>query len=314
MADANTTYYSDPTLHTEHAAIRHDIGLAEANIRDAVGATKYTVATEAAALSKQIGAEACGINQQVGETKYKVAEVGSDVRNAIGETKYKVSEVASDIRAEQAMGFDKNGDAIFSTSGDTRRELQDTKYDLAKTVLQEGQDNMIATKDARFEVSSRLGAEADRIVDRVTEGTRDLKDRFFTVGRDLADLRQGQATLAKDIELNALKTQIEGQKNTQYLADKIVADGEKTRGLINDLKYHDLNRALVERQAELVACENDRRDGWRRADQVQYGSQWAQLQSQVQAFQSQLQETRQGMVNFGTMAGVGQSSTSNNVR
>jgi hypothetical protein len=42
--------------------------------------------------------------------------------------------------------------------------------------------------------------------------------------------------------------------------------------------------------------------------------QFAAISSQLQAFQSQLQETRQGMVNFGTMAGVGQTSTSNNVR
>jgi len=40
----------------------------------------------------------------------------------------------------------------------------------------------------------------------------------------------------------------------------------------------------------------------------------AALQNQMQNFNSQLSETRQGMVNFGTMAGVGQTSTNNNVR
>jgi hypothetical protein len=157
----------------------------------------------------------------------------------------------------------------------------------------------------------------------VTENGRDIADRFYGVGRDLAELRQGQATLSKDIELNALKTQIEGQKNTQYLGDKIAMDGDKTRGLINDLKYHDLNRGLVERNTALVNCEQDR-DNWRhRWDdarfsqrQDQFGAQFAQLQTQIQAFASQLQETRQGMVNFGTMSGQSgqQSSTSNNVR
>lgn len=271
----------------EHAAIRHDISQSEANIRDSIGATKYVVATEAAALSKQIGAEACAINNNIGETKYKVSEVGSDVRREVAET-------SADARREVAQGFGATGDLI----------------------MEEGQEGIMATKDARLDVTNRITNGTDRVSDRIMELRALVGERFYTVGRDLADLRQGQATLSKDIELNALKTQIEGQKNTQYLADKIVTDGEKTRGLINDLKYQDLNRALVERQAELVACETDRRHGWRKADQFQYGSQWAQLQNQVQAFQSQLQETRQGMVNFGSMNGNAgqQTSTSNNVR
>jgi hypothetical protein len=129
--------------------------------------------------------------------------------------------------------------------------------------------------------------------------------------------------LAKDVELNNLKSQLEAQKNTQFLSDKIAIDGDKTRALINDLKYHDLNRGLVERNTELVNCNQDRRHYRDRWDDVRFGQiqagfqgQWAQLQSQIQAFQSQLQETRQGLVNFGTMAGNAgqQSSTSNNVR
>jgi hypothetical protein len=98
-------------------------------------------------------------------------------------------------------------------------------------------------------------------------------------------------------------------------------DGEKTRNLINDHKYHDMNRSLLERNNELVNCEQDRRHYHDRYHdsrfdmiQQQYAGQWAQLQNQVQAFQSQLQETRQGMVNFGSMNQVGQTSTSNNVR
>ena len=304
---AENSYGWDSTLHTEHAAIRHDVGLAEANIRDkvgsaacalekAIGDNRYTIATEAAALSKQIGSEACGINQEIGTARRETAQGFAD-------TRYNVATNAGDIRREIANEHCKTNDIVRA----------------------EGQENVMAVKDAQFNLAARVGDNADRIVshaeggfdrlaDRVTEGTRDLKDRFFDVGRDLADLKQGHATLSKDIELNALKTQIEGQKNTQYLSDKIYMDGEKTRALINDLKYHDLNRGLVERNAELVECESDRRHWRHRAEQNQFQGQWAQLQSQIQAFASQLQETRQGMVNFGTMAGVGQSSTSNNVR
>jgi hypothetical protein len=71
---------------------------------------------------------------------------------------------------------------------------------------------------------------------------------------------------------------------------------------------------LVERNTALVECEADRRHWRHNAEMSQYQNQWAALQNQIQAFASQLQETRQGMVNFGTMAGVGQTSTSNNVQ
>lgn len=144
---------------------------------------------------------------------------------------------------------------------------------------------------------------------------------FMTVARDTADLRaqviaqqqqlaQGFATAAKDSEINALKTQVELAKQSTYLSDKIDADGEKTRALVSSLKEQELNRILIERNSELVEERFGRRFWRHGADQ----GQWAALNSQLQAFQSQLQETRQGMVNFGTMAGVGQTSTSNNVR
>ena len=99
-------------------------------------------------------------------------------------------------------------------------------------------------------------------------------------------------------------------KQTTYLSDKIDGGNAEIKGLINSLKEADLNRALIERNAELVEAVGEGRYWRRHADQ----GQWQALNSQLQAFQSQLQETRQGMVNFGTMAGVGQSTTSNNVR
>jgi hypothetical protein len=282
MAEVDTIQLSQ-----EHGSIRHDI------------------AVESARLGAQMGAEACGV--RVGQ---------------------------GDIRREQAAGF-----------GDTRYNIASEHCKTNDIVRQEGQENVMATKDARHDVitateavadrlSSQTSAEADRIVDRVVE-TRDvMNDRFFHVGRETADLKAqiiaqqqqlaaGFAGVAKDTELASLKTQLDAAKNTTYLSDKITAEGEKTRDLISDLKYHDLNRGLVERNTELVNCEQDRhhyRDRWHdsRFDQVQaqFAGQWAQLQNQVQAFQSQLQETRQGMVNFGTMSGQSgqQTSTSNNVR
>lgn len=261
-------------LSAEHGAIRHD------------------VAVESARLGNLIGAEACGINKHIG-----------------------------DMRQEDAENFGHTRRDIQATSADIRREGAEHTNEIVKEGIKSSFDVRGDVKDARYDIAARVGDQGDRVVDRVSELRGVMGDRFFAVGRDLSQLAQGQATLSKDIELNGLKSQIEAQKNTQYLSDKIALDGEKTRNLIQDLKYHDLNRGLLERQNELVNCEHERRhyhdrynDARWEQNQAQFGAQWAQLQSQVQAFQSQLQETRQGMVNFGTMAGVGQTSTANNVR
>lgn len=186
-------------------------------------------------------------------------------------------------------------------------QLEDMKgFDRVNTdVLKSGWHGVDATKDARYDV-----------VNRITNSTDTLLARSWDMGRDIVDnrtqiiglgfqVRDGFVAAAKDMEINALKTQ-----------QVVVADGDRTRALINDLKYQDLNRALVERNAELIEEREGRRHWRHHADHAQFQGQWAHLQSQIQAFQSQLQETRQGLVNFGTMAGNAgqQSSTSNNVR
>lgn len=216
----------------------------------------------------------------------------------------------SDIRFEQQA----QAHALALQSGQETNEI--VKEGLKAANVTDG-----AIKDSRYEISSRV----ENAADRSDRNFASLSDRFFTVARDTADLRaqvlQAIDTTKMSTELNALKGIVEAQKNTQYISDKISADGDKTRTLINELKYQDLNRNLIERKTELVSAEHDHRhyhSRWldSRFDQhnAQYASQSAQLQNQIQAFASQLQETRQGMVNFGTMAGVGQTSTSNNVR
>lgn len=192
---------------------------------------------------------------------------------------------------------------------DIRREASEHTNEIVKEGLKSTGIIDSAIKDSRYDISSRV----ENAADRNERGIAQLADRFFTVARDTADLRaqliQSIDTTKMATEMNALKGIIEGQKNTTYLSDKIGVEGDRTRALINELKYHDLNRALVERNSELVEERFGRRH-WR---DVAGQSQFAAVNSQMQAFGSQLQETRQGMVNFGTMAGVGQTSSSNNV-
>lgn len=148
-----------------------------------------------------------------------------------------------------------------------------------------------------------------------------VDNRFFHTARDISDVRAqlisqqqqmaaGFVSAAKDAEINALKTQVEMAKQSTYLSDKIDAGNAETRALLVDFRDREMQRELIERNTWLA---EERTNGrfWRHGYD---NAQWNALQSNLNAFQSQLQETRQGMVNFGTMAGVGQSSTSNNVR
>lgn len=181
-------------------------------------------------------------------------------------------------------------------------------------IIKEGMKGDFVTQKAITDGLAQTSNQIDAFED-VTN------NNFMLVARDTADIRAqviaqqqqlvaGFSAAAKDSEINGLKTQIEIAKQTTYLSDKIDAGNLKTVELLNTLKEADLNRMLIERNSELVEERGDRRHWEHAAGQ----GQWAALNSQLQAFQSQLQETRQGMVNFGTMAGVGQSSTSNNVR
>lgn len=204
---------------------------------------------------------------------------------------------------------------------DIRREAAEHTNEIVKEGLKGDYATQGAIKDARFDINSRVSDSTARISADVDRNADRLDTRFFDVARDTQDIRAqiisaqqamvaGFMGSAKDAEINALKTQIELSKQSTYLSDKIDNDGEKTRALINGLKEQELNRMLIERNTWL-AEERGYGHHWRHGyDQAQFAS----LNSQLQAFQSQLQETRQGMVNFGTMRGVDQTSTSNNVR
>ena len=286
MAEVDTTMLSQ-----EHGAIRHDI------------------AVESARLGAHMGAEFCGVRAGQGDIRKEQA-VG------FGDTRYNIAERAGDIRREQAYGF-----------GEIRRD-----------VSQEGQENIITTKDSRHDIINEIDRQADRLDGQATAFYIAGQTNATVAARDLATLTaltEANATAMRhEIGLNVEKvgaaSALQAEKiatavalGQASLARDIFHDGQKTRDLINDMKYHDLNRALVERNTELVNCDNDRgryRDRYWDSRQDQFGSQFASLQNQLQSlnqnFNSQLAETRQGMVNFGTMAGNAgqQSSTSNNVR
>ena len=255
------------------------------------------------------------------------------------------------IQLENMKGFDRVNADVLKTASDIRYEQQRQANDLSRQMgfdtneivkegLKESFNARGDVKDSRHDVLREIDRQADRLDNQATQFYIAKQTFDAEAARDLATLKaltDANATAMRhEISLNVEKvgaaSALQAEKiaaasalgaekiatavalGQSQLSKEIFADGQKTRDLINDLKYHDLNRALVERNTELVDERHGRRH-WRHvADQSQYQGQWAALQNQLQAFQSQLQETRQGMVNFGTMAGVGQSSTSNNVR
>jgi hypothetical protein len=235
------------------------------------------------------------------------------------------SEHTGDIRREGAEHASNIRREAASYASDIRREGAEHTNEIVKEGLKSECSLRGDIKDARYDVVTRVESVADRLASDINTTSDAIRDRVHEVSRDTIDLRAQVTALGITVKENAtitalqtekavLQNTIEGQKNTQYLSDKIAVENEKTRDLINELKSTDLNRYLIERNTELVEERQYGRHWRHQADQNQFAGQWAALQSQVQAFASQLQETRQGMVNFGTMAGVGQTSTSNNVR
>ena len=200
--------------------------------------------------------------------------------------------------------------AVEDMLNDIRFEQQKQTADLAGII-----------KDSRHDVNTRINDSNAGLTRQIDAIDDTLSAQLITMSRESADnraqitalgyqVRDGFVAAAKDAEINALKTQIELAKQSTYLSDKIDAGNQQTQALIRQLNDDSLNRQLVERNTELVGALEGGRYWYGRHSDGQFNA----VASQLNAFQSQLQETRQGMVNFGTMAGVGQSSTSNNVR
>ena len=122
-----------------------------------------------------------------------------------------------------------------------------------------------AVKDARYDINSTAGANSQDLSRQVDAIDDTITAQLVTLSRDTQDaraqltavgyqVRDGFAAAAKDSEINALKTQVELAKQSTYLSDKIDAGNAATRELIQRLRDDDLNRALVERNTELVAA------------------------------------------------------------
>jgi len=219
------------------------------------------------------------------------------------------------IKKEENQMADVDTQYLANQHSDIRREAVEHTNEIVK----EGLKGDYATQGMINNLERATSAQVDAFED-VTNAN------FMTVARDTQDIRAqiisaqqalvtGFLGAAKDAEINALKTQVELAKQTTYISDKIDAGNQRTTDLIQALRDSDQNRMLVERNTELVAAVNDGR-WWNEWGRFRGGwdSNQQFVSNRLNSLDSQLQDTRQGMVNFGTMAGVGQTSTSNNVK
>ena len=209
------------------------------------------------------------------------------------------------------------------------KEISDFRRETAGNIKDSRHDVLAGVNANTADLSKQVDAIDDTLTAQAANYFIANQQYAFQNARDVAALKaatdMGLMRLAGDIQTQAALGQaasaLESAKvaaavalGQSQLERAIVSDGSETRRLINELKYNDLNRALIERNSELVEERQGRRHWHDRADFNHSQGQWAALQSQLQAFGSQLQETRQGINNFGTMSGGAgqQTSTSNN--
>ena len=220
----------------------------------------------------------------------------------------------SDIRREQAVGFGETKFTIAATADSTNRDVltsahnvQEKVDEAADKIQQRSSDYFIAQQSRDFDTArdvASLRAQSDLTsqklaADILLAGERAASAAALEASRTASNLALGHSQLSKEIA-----------ESKYDISRQVAEDGDATRALINSLKNDELNRLLIERNTDV----NHFRHGYWDAVGGANNAQFASVASQLNAFQSQLAETRQGMVNFGTMAGVGQSSTNNQVR
>jgi hypothetical protein len=201
----------------------------------------------------------------------------------------------ADIRRETAL-----------ETGDVRRDVAKAAFDVSTDVAT-GIDRSMANDTAYFIASTAAATQSAKEIARSQAWTEAKIDAgFVKVAGDQA-LATALATGATALESSRVQGALAlGQA---LLGQQISADGAATRGLINSIRGDDLNRMLIERNALIVEERSEGRH-WERGYN---NGQFAAVSSQMNALASQFNDTKQGMVNFGTQTGVGQTSTSNNV-
>lgn len=224
-----------------------------------------------------------------------------------------VDPALADIRREQSEGFGATKFAVAVGNDVLNREILTSSHntsekvdEAADKIQQRAADFYIASQARDFDNSrdlAALRAAVDMANQKLSTEILLSSER----GASAAALESAKVAAAVALGQSVLSKEVAESKYD--IAREVSNDGEKTRALINDLKNADLNRQLIERNSDINYYRND----CNRWEGLYGNGQFASIASQINALNSNLAETRQGLYNFGTMAGVGQSSTSNQV-
>jgi hypothetical protein len=255
------------------------------------------------------------------------ADTRHDIVSATGDVRRDVNNNAADIRREGAVERGEIRYDVATRAGDIRREQEAGFGGIRYAIAEHSEDTNRDVLTSGYQTRDKVDSVGDAILQRSADFFIAEQSRDFDMGRDLSDLKatvlMGNQKTAGDIALaqaqtgkEILESRLEITNLSRDLARQIGAENEKTRDLIHTLKNDELNRLLIERNTDLTHC---RHDYWGARDglfNTQFAALSSQVNSQLNALNSQVAETRQGLVNFGTMAGNAgqQSSTSNQVR
>lgn len=192
----------------------------------------------------------------------------------------------ADIRREVASEAHHVTDSISAASNLGQRDA--SAYFIAET--------QAATQTAKEIARSQAWTEA-----KVDAG-------FVKVAGDTALASQ---IVQGSIGLEAERTRGAMALQHGVLTLQIANDGAATRALLQANTIADLRAKAEERYAEILELKSDRRHHDRDCDHLRNSlqqNQFASLQSQLQAMNSDIQVARQGVVNLGTMTGTTQSA------
>lgn len=230
----------------------------------------------------------------------------------------------ADIITGTVSGMVDTSNLVRDTA-DLRREVALETGDVRREVVKEGRHTSDVVNAASVvgqrDASSYYIAETAAATQNAKEVAR---SQAWTEAKIDANYQATTGQINLSTAINTGITQLEASKlqsstalGHAALALQIANDGAATRSLMQHNQIDDLNRGMLERNALIVELQGDRRDCERNYNNLSHSmqqNQWASLQSQLQAFNSDLQTTKNSVTNFGSGVATGGATTSNIAR
>jgi hypothetical protein len=143
------------------------------------------------------------------------------------------------------------------------------------------------------------------------ETSAGIKDLSTALGalKDANAVNFAAANLASSLAVQGSTAQV--TLAVRDMAADILADGQKTRDLINSQYATNLAKELNEANMKLIEAKSDDRHSRDRFDSLQNGFNNQQILTSIQAMQSQLSSQRAAEVVFGNLSGTNNGVSSN---